>query len=73
MGSDKGFLEKRPPFVCSTSISLRCQVCCRHEPPLFIMGIKKYNHIQKIINFALVFYKKVLSKENRKKTCKTFK
>ena len=36
-------------------------------------GHKKYHHIQKIINFALVFYKKVLSKDNRKKTCKTFK
>lgn len=34
---------------------------------------KKYHHIQKIINFALVFYKKVLSKDKRKKTCKTFK
>ena len=30
-------------------------------------GHKKYHHIQKIINFALVFYKKVLSKDNRKK------
>ena len=30
-------------------------------------GHKKYHHIQKIINFALVFYKKVLSKDNREK------